>query len=64
LACCCIKFASALSGEDKGFDEIVEKAGINKMTLRNMYRDLFPYRFYFITSDCHLTKSPADLPNI
>ena len=64
LACCCIKFASALSGEDKGFDEIVEKAGINKMTLRNMYRDLFPYRFYFITSDCHLSKSPAELPNI
>eukprot|EP00331_Platyophrya_macrostoma_P009664 CAMPEP_0176415622 /NCGR_PEP_ID=MMETSP0127-20121128/5906_1 /TAXON_ID=938130 /ORGANISM="Platyophrya macrostoma, Strain WH" /LENGTH=426 /DNA_ID=CAMNT_0017795633 /DNA_START=71 /DNA_END=1351 /DNA_ORIENTATION=- len=64
LACCCLKFAIALSGEDKGFDEIVEKAGINKMTLRNMYRDLFPYRFYFITSDCHLIKSPADLPNI
>ena len=34
------------------------------MTLRNMYRDLFPYRFYFITSDCHLSKSPAELPNI
>lgn len=64
LASCCIKFASALSGEDRGFDEIAEGAGINKLTLRNMYRDLFPYRFYFITSDCHLLKSPAELPDL
>ena len=64
LACCCIKFACALSSEDKGFDEIAEAASINKMTLRNMYRELYPYRFRFLTSECCLVKTPADLPNI
>lgn len=64
LACCCIKFACALSNADRGFDEIAEAASINKMTLRNMYRELFPYRFRFITSECHLAKSPSELPNV
>ena len=63
LACCCIKIASALSGEDREFDEIAEKAGINKMTLRNMYRDLYPYRMQ-VTAKCRFLKTIAELPNI
>jgi transcription initiation factor TFIIIB Brf1 subunit/transcription initiation factor TFIIB len=63
LAACCIKFASALSEHEKSFDEIAEATSITKMTLKNMYRELFPYRFYFI-KDCRLPKGPHDLKNI
>lgn len=64
LACCCIKYACALNGEDRGFDLIAEAAGINKMTLRNMYRELYPDRFRFIASDGHYSKSLNELPSI
>lgn len=50
LAACCLRFACALGeADDKDFDVIAGAAGITKMTLKNMYRELFPYRFYFIT---------------
>jgi len=60
LAACCLKFACCLSDEDKDFEAIAMAAGITKMTLKNMYRDLFPYRFYFITVDCML-RDPREL---
>lgn len=64
LAACCVKFASALSHCDKSFDEIAVAVGITKMTLKNMYRDLFPYRFHFVKDNCKLARGPEDLKNI
>ena len=64
LAACCVKFSSSLSENDKSFDEIAETIGITKMTLKNMYRELFPYRFYFIKENCKLSKDANDLKNI
>lgn len=60
LAACCLKFACSLSDSDKEFETLAIAAGITKMTLKNMYRELFPYRFYFITADCML-GDPKDL---
>jgi len=60
LAACCLKFACSLSDSDKEFETLAVAAGITKMTLKNMYRELFPYRFYFITADCML-GDPKDL---
>jgi hypothetical protein len=60
LAACCLKFACSLSESDKEFETLAVAAGITKMTLKNMYRELFPYRFYFITADCML-GDPKDL---
>mmetsp|Transcript_65108 Transcript_65108/g.75681 ORF Transcript_65108/g.75681 Transcript_65108/m.75681 type:complete len:413 (+) Transcript_65108:60-1298(+) len=64
VACCCIKFACALSEEDRSFEMIAEAAGINKMTLRSIYRELYPDRFRFIASDGIYSKSVNDLPSI
>lgn len=64
LAACCLKFACALSeGADKDFDAIAGAAGITKMTLKNMYRELFPYRYYFITAECQI-GDPKNLKNL
>lgn len=63
LAACCLKFACCLSDDDREFEAIAIAAGITKMTLKNMYRDLFPYRFYFITVDCML-RDPQELKQI
>lgn len=60
LAACCLKFACSLSDSDKEFAILATAAGITKMTLKNMYRELFPYRFYFITADCML-RDPKEL---
>jgi transcription initiation factor TFIIIB Brf1 subunit/transcription initiation factor TFIIB len=60
LASCCLKFACALSDCDRDFETIALAAGITKMTLKNMYRELYPYRFHFITSNCNL-RDPHDL---
>ena len=60
LAACCLKFACSLSDSDKEFETLALAAGITKMTLKNMYRELFPYRFYFITADCML-RDPKEL---
>lgn len=63
LASCCLKFACALSENDRDFDAIADAASITKMTLKNMYRELFPYRFYFITADCML-RDPKELKKL
>jgi len=63
LASCCLKFACALSENDRDFDDIAEAASITKMTLKNMYRELFPYRYYFITADCML-RDPKELKKL
>jgi len=63
LAACCLKFSSSLSEEDRDFEAIAVAAGITKMTLKNMYRELFPYRFYFITADCML-RDPKELKKL
>lgn len=63
LAACCLKFACSLSDSDKDFETLAMVAGITKMTLKNMYRELFPYRFYFITADCRL-RDPAELKGL
>lgn len=60
LAACCLKFACSLSDSDQEFETLALHAGITKMTLKNMYRELFPYRMYFITADCML-RDPKDL---
>jgi len=63
LAACCLRFACALGeADDKDFDVIAGAAGITKMTLKNMYRELFPYRFYFITEEC-MIGNPQNLKN-
>lgn len=61
LAACCLKFACSLSDSDKEFETLAMAAGITKMTLKNMYRELFPYRFYFITADCSMLRDPKEL---
>jgi transcription initiation factor TFIIIB Brf1 subunit/transcription initiation factor TFIIB len=63
LAACCLKFACSLSDSDQEFETLSLAAGITKMTLKNMYRELFPYRFYFITADCML-KDPNELKKL
>ncbi len=60
LASCCLKFACALSDCDRDFETIALAAGITKMTLKNMYRELYPYRLHFITPNCNL-HDPRDL---
>jgi transcription initiation factor TFIIIB Brf1 subunit/transcription initiation factor TFIIB len=62
LAACCLRFACALNkDEERDFGVIASAAGITKMTLKNMYRELFPYRYYFITPDCLMGADPKDL---
>jgi len=60
LAACCLHFTCCLSDDERDVEEISQAAGIAKMTLKNMYRELFPYRHYFITADCML-RNPGDL---
>lgn len=60
LAACCLKFACSLSDSDQEFEALALHAGITKMTLKNMYRELFPYRSYFVTADCML-RDPKEL---
>jgi len=34
-----------LHNENKGFEEVSAAANVNKVTLKNMYREIFPFRF-------------------
>lgn len=53
LAACCLQYACCSNEEDnKYFEAIALAAGITKMTLKSMYRELFPFRHYFVTVDC------------
>jgi len=56
LASCCVKFACELCSDDRQFESIAVAAGITKMTLKNMYRDLYEYRAHFITQDCKVNN--------
>jgi transcription initiation factor TFIIIB Brf1 subunit/transcription initiation factor TFIIB len=62
LAACCLNFACCLSDDNRDLEAIAVAAGITKMTLKNMYRELFPFRHYFITVDCML-RDPSELKN-
>jgi len=64
LAGCCLKYACDLSENcEKTIDEIAEAIGMIKMTVKNLYRDLFPFRFDFI-KDVRISKSPKELKMI
>lgn len=63
LAACCVSFACLLGTSERDFESIAVAAGITRMTLRNMYKELFPYRMYFITHDCGL-RNPQDLKEL
>lgn len=62
LAACCLSYACCLSEDNRDLEAIAVAAGITKMTLKNMYRELFPFRHYFITVDCML-RDPSELKN-
>eukprot|EP01016_Furgasonia_blochmanni_P046380 TRINITY_DN6674_c0_g2_i2.p1 TRINITY_DN6674_c0_g2~~TRINITY_DN6674_c0_g2_i2.p1 ORF type:complete len:179 (+),score=53.29 TRINITY_DN6674_c0_g2_i2:2-538(+) len=64
IGACCVKIAASLSHTDFSFDQIAKASGIAKITIKNMFRSVFPFRFQIVTPDCALPKSPAELRNI
>lgn len=61
LAACCLQFACCSNEEDnKYFEANALAAGITKMTLKSMYRELYPFRHYFVTVDC-MQKNMQDI---
>lgn len=64
LGACCILVAGCLrlKGSDSNItvETVACAANISKLTLRTVYRALYPYRSYFITKDCKL-QDPKNL---
>jgi hypothetical protein len=48
-----------IASKNAGIDleTVAGEASICKLTLRTVYRTLYPYRGYFITEDCKLNDS-------
>lgn len=46
-----ILMSCILNSENKTFDEVSVAANVNKVTLKNMYREIFPFRFEIINQN-------------